>query len=246
MHPVLKPAMRILLFLCLLAAASLKAQTAFYTADSAFIRFIDLPSTEPFDSTKPYNRVKEEMIYILSPNDLYRYFGYNTYIKHYRNNFSQQHILGRLQCRQCVEICMHKEGQRECHRNRCRYTWVWTLRDNAIAFTNLPSATWPGHSDALALTGRKTFLHDTVITKATGTGKWNAKWYTTGGGDCHARFTYSILKDNYYPSVILKEENYYGGCRAGGRWEFTICFNKPEDALYIYKRTILLDDKRPY
>ena len=51
---------------------------------------------------------------------------------------------------------------------------------------------------------------------------------------------YAVFADKYYPSIVLKEWNYWGGCRAGGSKDYTISFKEPEGVLYKVKRTILM------
>ena len=152
-------------------------------------------------------------------------------MKYYQYNFSDYHILGEQKCKQCIEHCRHDEGRTECHRNACDKEWIWVVRDNKKAFTEIPVRTILGHDR-----NDVPRYNDTIITTAPDT----SKWYTTGHGDCFARFTYAVFADKYHPSIVLKEWNYWGGCRAGGSKDYTISFKEPEGVLYKVKRTILM------
>ena len=221
-----------MLFCLLLFNSTVSAQSFYFPGDSAFVSTIELPSEEPFDTARSYFRVKTPYVFIISDKDLYNHFGYDVAMKFYKFNFADFHILGTLQCWQCLAGCNHDKGHRNCHRNACNLEWVWVKRDNKKAFTAIPSYTIPWHE-------RKDvpMYNDTVITSSPDT----SKWYTTGHGDCFARFKYAIVADKYYPVLILKEWNYWGGCRAGGSKQATIIFKKPEGILYKTKRTILVE-----
>ena len=153
----------------------------------------------------------------MSDKDLYDHFGYAASMKFYQFNFTDFHILGTLQCSQCLTGCDHDKGKRNCHRNACIREWIWEKRENKKAFTVIPSFAIPGHPEK-----DLPRHHDTVTTTAPST----SRWYTTGHGDCLARFKYAIVADKYYPTLILKELNYWGGCRAGGSKPFTIVFKQ--------------------
>jgi hypothetical protein len=156
-------------------------------------------------------------------------------MKFYKFNFADYHILGVLQCRQCLLVCNHNRGEDNCHRNACNKEWVWVKRDNKKAFTVIPSVTVPWYKrEDLPM------YDDTIITAS----KDTSKWYTTGRGDCFASFDYAIVADKYYPALILKEWNYRGGCRAGGSKPAAIAFKEPEGILYKMKRTILVEKQR--
>ncbi|MBM3416522.1 MAG: hypothetical protein FJY20_08750 [Bacteroidetes bacterium] len=208
--------------------------------DSAALKIMDrLPAAEPFDTAHRWKKAAGPYQYIIRQNDLYDYFGWRLYVLYMDFDFANYHILGIKQCRQCLEYCRHETGGSECHRNICREDWVWRMRDNKKAFTEIPSVTFPGHAAGSLPGGQKYFLHDTVMVKEEDSTL--AAWYTHAGGDCCARFEYRLFRDNYYPAVLLKEWNYYGGCRAGGFWDFTIRFQKPPGTDYFIKRTILMD-----
>jgi hypothetical protein len=49
--------------------------------------------------------------------------------------------------------------------------------------------------------------------------------------------------DNYYPVLLLKEWNYYGGCRAGGRWKFALDFTMPAGIAIQQKAVILMNNE---
>ncbi len=106
------------------------------------------------------------------------------------------------------------------------------MRENKKAFKEISSSVMIGHN-------RKDLpmYNDTVITSAPDT----SSWYTTGRGDCFASFKYAVFADKHHPVLILKEWNYWGGCRAGGSKDYTITFNEPGAVLYKLKRTILMD-----
>jgi hypothetical protein len=79
---------------------------------------------------------------------------------------------------------------------------------------------------------------DTVLRSSADTGK--ATWITHSGGDCFATFEFGLFRDNHYPVLLLKEWNYYGGCRAGGGWQFAFEFDMPAGILHHYKNVLLM------
>ncbi len=231
--------MRLLLaLLCCVTLAD--AQVPFYVRDSATVKSVPgLPAKEPFDTAHAYQKVKGPFVYIASEKDLYQVFGYVISTRFRDIDFGKFHVLGLQECRQCRQFCRHDKGSKACHRNRCALEWVWLLRDNEKAFTEIPSVTQEGHIGAPLPAGRESFFEDTVIYQPSETNR--ASWYTNGGGDCHARFKYAVFADKYFPVLLLKEWNYYGGCRAGGLWDFTITFTKPEGTRYYVKSTVLAE-----
>lgn len=228
-----------MLFLLLLVGMNASSQSLLFPKDSAIVKEIDLPSKEPFDTARSYSRVHSSYVYIISDKDVYDLFGYDISMRFYNNkfDFTNYHVLGELICRQCLETCRHDEGYRVCHRNACNKEWVWVVRDNQKAFTEIPATAMPGHI------GRdKHMFYDTVIIAKSDT----ARWYTTGHGDCFAHFKYAVVADKYHHALILKEWNYWGGCRAGGSKEYTITFKEPEAIVYKVKRTILMKRLEDY
>ena len=232
------------LLLILLCSVSLaNAQVPFFERDSAAVKLVPgLPAKEPFDTAHVYKKAERPFIYIISDNDLYNVFGYSTYRQLSDFDFSKYHILGLQECKQCLRVCRHEMGRKECHRNVCSREWVWLQRENEKAFTEIPSTTLKGHADAQLHTGRDSFFTDTVIHKPTNGPM--AYWYTTAGGDCHASFKFAVFTDSYYPALLLKEWNYYGGCRAGGSWNFTICFTELKGSRYYVKSILLMERDR--
>lgn len=214
-------------------------QFTFYAKDSSIVKEIDLPAKEPFDTSKAYYRETTPYIYISSDNDLYNYFGWQTASKYHEFDFKNYHIFGEQACRQCMEFCHHDAGQTACHRNKCDMEWIWVMRDNKKAFTEIPVSILPGHISKDLPPNVRSFWGDTLIKSKTDTAI--AKWYTTGRGDCFARFEYRLYADKYHSALLLKEWNYWGGCRAGGRKDFTLSFSMPEGILYKFKNTILVD-----
>lgn len=223
-----------------------RAQYPSVKADSAFVKFISsLPGEEPFDSAHVWKRTAGNTEYIFSDNDLYRLFGYRVMTAYRDFDFKQQHILGLRTCKQCFIHCRHDLGRTSCHRNAHSLQWIWLVRDNGRAFIKVSSVTEKGHTDTEIPGLRKEWLQDTVLPRKSWAGQ--KAWYTLGGGDCHARISYTVHEDRYYPVYLLKEWNQYGGCRAGGIWAFTISFRDPGRDLEYIKRTILLDrDEEPY
>ncbi|MBL0271337.1 MAG: hypothetical protein IPP99_22290 [Chitinophagaceae bacterium] len=231
--------MRILLIsLCLLGTAH--AQIFPLENDSAFVRYQEgLPATEPFDTAQPWEKADGLYQYIVSSNDLYDLFGYNQY-RHFEGfDFKKYHILGVQTCSKCQLVCRLTGQPLQCHADRCNYSWVWMVRENDRAFTLIPSLTLESDKhDTLSNAVRRNY-RDTVLERP---GEEKRKiWYTSAGGDCHAKFSYAVLQDKYFPVFLLKEWNFYGGCRAGGSWEFTIQFNQPDKSRQYVKRTILMD-----
>ncbi|MBI5857328.1 MAG: hypothetical protein HZB42_06730 [Sphingobacteriales bacterium] len=224
------------LFCCTMASG----QTLLFPKDSAFIKEVDgLPAKEPFDTAHSYRQVVQPYIYIISGHDMYNLFGYDTFMKYRDFDFANNHILGSVQCRQCLMYCQHDEGQTACHRNRCSYGWIWLMRDNKKAFIEISSTIVPGHVDADMTGQRKSFVGDTII--ASRKDHSFSNWYTHGQGDCFATFKYNIYADKYHPILLLKERNYWGGCRAGGFWDFTISFKMPPDILHHSKIVVLME-----
>lgn len=228
-----------ILFAFLLCCNAVCGQTLLFPKDSSLKKMIDdLPSREPFDTAQAYKRVAGLFVYLISDNDVYSLFGYKTGVKYSEFNFADYHIFGTYQCRQCLQNCHHDEGQTSCHRNRCNNVWIWLMRENKKAFTEIPSTTFPGHVGALLPAGRESFFGDTIIKSTTDTIK--TRWYTTGHGDCMAHFNYALLADKYHPVLLLKEWNFYGGCRAAGSKDYTISFTMPPGILHHTKNTILV------
>lgn len=81
---------------------------------------------------------------------------------------------------------------------------------------------------------------DTVLISNSDTG--TASWITRSGGDCHATFKFGVFRDNYYQALILREWNFYGGCRAGGSWQFAINFPMPYGNFQKSKNITLMDE----
>lgn len=220
------------LLVCLLfISGAVSAQSFFAPGDSAVVSTIDLPAKQPFDTARPFLRVEDPYIYIISEKDLYDHFGYDVSMNFYKFNFTDYHIMGSLQCRQCLLFCNHDKGEKNCHRNACNKEWVWVKRDNKKAFTTIPSytSTWYERKDV-------PMYYDTILAAS----KDTSRWYTVGRGDCFGRYEYAIIADKYYPALILKEWNYWGGCRAAGSKPATIVFKEPEGILYKTKNTILM------
>ncbi len=224
---------------CLLCWNSALAQVSFHTKDSSIIKEIELPSQQPFDTAHAYHRVLGPYVYISSDNDLYSYFGYDIAMKYYKLKFGSFHILGEYQCRQCLENCRHDEGIAACHRNVCMKEWVWVMRENSKAFIEIPLSLSPGHIGPGLPRDHRPFFGDSVIRGNYDSGI--SRWYTHGQGDCFATFKYKIFQDNYHPVILLKEWNYWGGCRAGGSFDFTLSFKMPEGILYTIKNRVLMD-----
>lgn len=233
--------MRILFSMLLLCNAAYGQNL--FPKDSAFVKEVEgLPSKQPFDTARPWNKEDRQYVYIISDKDLYDHFGYDVSMKFYGFDFVHYHILGSLECRQCLEFCHHDKGNKNCHRNLCNNEWIWVVRDNQKAFIEIPSTTMMGHVDADIPENRKYFFGDTVITSKKDRNFSN--WYTSGHGDCFATFTYNILADKFHPVLVLKENNYWGGCRAGGGWEFTVSFKSREGIKEYSKNTVLLDKRK--
>ena len=231
--------MRYLFYLSLFSS-TVSAQPVLFQKDSSVIkRITDLPSYEPFDSKKAYRQVKTPFVYIISQDDMYNIFDWNTAVKYYNFDFENNHILGLQQCSQCMTFCRHEEGMKECHRNLCNREWVWVIRENNKAFTEIPSKTLPGHISDDLPAGRKSFFGDTIINQASDLGK--AAWFTSGHGDCYATFKYRMYVDKYHPVLLMKEWNYWGGCRAGGSWNFTVSFSMPPGISYKQKSIVLAE-----
>jgi hypothetical protein len=228
-----------LLFILLLCCGTASGQSIYSGKDSSFIKFIgNLPSSEPFDTAYAYRKVNSPFVYIISDKDLYENFGFELSEKFMDFNFSDYHILGTFQCKQCLMYCHHDQGQKNCHRNSCNIEWVWMMRDNKKAFTEIPAIVMPGHSGDDLSSKLHSFIGDTIIKSVPDTNM--RQWYTTGHGDCMAHFDYSLFSDKYHPVLLLREMNYWGGCRAGGSRDYTISFTMPPDILYHTKNTVLM------
>ena len=224
------------LFVCCLLLSRLSFSQPFnLIKDSAFVSYVEgLPARD----AKLSKKEKDDYVYLGSTNDVYDYFGYDVYLKFRDFNFTQFHIFGLQACKQCMAVCHHASGNKNCHRNACRYEWVWLKRFNEKAFTKIT-----GQQAMPVSAGLKKIIQfnytDTIIRKTGDTTK--AIWLTHSGGDCHARFRHEIVKDNFYPVVLLKEWNYYGGCRAGGQWEFAFEFTLPGGHYQYAKMEFLVD-----
>lgn len=231
------------LLICLILCSNVAmAQSFGFTKDSAFVKVIDdLPTKEPFDSVKSYgSTVKETYLFILSDKDVYEIFGWSVSSRYRDFNFENYHILGKEICKQCEMYCKHSEGELNCHRNVCNNEWVWLMRNNIKAFTEIPSNTKLNLSEEenSVLQYRYT---DTVLQSNSETGR--ATWLTHSGGDCHATFRFGIFRDNYFPAILLKEWNRNGGCRAGGFWKFAINFLMPVGNFQKSKKVLFVKKK---
>jgi len=210
--------MRILLALIFLS--NIANAQLFPGHDSAFVKGIDeLPSKEPFDTAHKYKKVNNAFIYIISTEDVYTHFGYATYLQYRDFNFTDYHIFGEQQCKDCL------------------HSWVWTMRENKKAFTPVTVTSLPGHT-GFDEPNRQYLPQDTIIKYATDTAQ--VKWYTTSMGDCHAHFEYALFTDKYYPVLLLKESSYYGGCRAGGFFDVTLSFKMPSGITQHVKNTLFI------
>lgn len=209
-----------MLFALIFCCNTTYGQILLLPKDSAVIKQIDdLPAYEPFDSANSYRYATKPFVYIISNTGVYNIFGYKLSVKYREFNFSQHHILGIPECEGCDK-------------------WVWLMRDNKKAFAEVSSTTLPGHIEAKIPEGRKAFFEDTIIYSAKDS---LARWYTHGGGDCHARFKYLVSFDKYYPVLLLTEKNFWGGCRAGGFWDFTITFKMPPGIMHHRKNVMLME-----
>ena len=189
--------------------------------DSSVVKVIqDLPSQEPFDTSRSYRKVEQEYVYIIGTKDLYDIFGYEISTKYWSFNFADYHILGQ----------------------QMDNKWVWQTRENKKAFVEIPSTTKFGYVGVKLANSRSGYFHDT-LTQADNNID-SAELYTHGHGDCFARFTYSVMHDRYYSAIILVEKNYWGGCRAGGSKAYTISFTMPRNIIQYSKNTILMDKYR--
>lgn len=220
-----------LLYLLLFIGGTASAQNPLSIIDSAFVKKVEgLPSREPFDTARPWEKMDQQYLYIISDKDIYDHFGYDISMKFYGFDFAHYHILGR-------RLCEYNQG-----RKLCDYVWIWSMRDNQKAFAEIPSTTINGHVDADIPGSRKSFFGDTVITSKKDKNYTN--WYTHGGGDCFATFTYHVMADKFYPILLLKENNYWGGCRAAGSWDFTVSFKTQPGKLEYSKNTILVEKRK--
>lgn len=215
----------ILLLALVLAGFSISAQALY--RDSAYIRQVDFPKVNEKLITQVH-RV-HDYIYLFSPMDVYEIFPADSvYMPYYKFDFEQYHILGRSVCEQCMIVCHHEQGQRNCHRNRCQYSTMWTVRSNKKAFDTIPSRA-----------GRTTInfpgIYDTIVQPQKPADSGLAHWFTTSMGDCHAWFNYAIVIDKYFPATILLETSHYGGCRAARFDDMDISF-KPLTGKQFYRK----------
>lgn len=208
-----------LLFGLLLFVTNVSGQDILSPKDSSVIEIIEeLPSHEPFDTSRSYQRVEQQYVYIISNNDLYRIFGYETSANYREFNFADHHILGR----------------------QINSYWNWQKRENKKAFVEIPSTTQFGYVGTKVANEPTVFFEDTLMRSPND----SAQWYTQGHGDCFARFEYAVVRDKHHPVVLLIERNYWGGCRAGGSKAYTISFTRPQNIVQYSKNTILMDKYR--
>ena len=106
------------------------------------------------------------------------------------------------------------------------------MRKSKKAFTEILVVTSPGHMATNLHADRRSLLVDTLIKVTSDTTK--TIWYTTGRGDCFAHFEYKLYTDKYYPVMLLKEWNYWGGCRAGDSRSYTLSFSMPAGIVYTF------------
>lgn len=208
--------------------------------DHSVVKEINLPSGPLKNEKNSYGNRADPYRYIISENDIYNLFGYDTMMRYHNFNFTVYHILGEKKCRQCMKYCHHEEGIEACHRNLCIREWVWTMRKNDRAFTTV-TATAPATG---ILPGEEAkdvpAFRDTVMQPVSIADSGMAKWHTTGHGDCHGWFTYGVFKDNFHPVLLLKEWSHYGGCRAAGSRSAVIKFQTVTGVLHYKKNTILV------
>jgi hypothetical protein len=63
------------MLLCLLVFnVDVSAQSFLFPGDSAVVSDIELPAKQPFDTARPYLRIKSPYVYIISDKDLYDHF----------------------------------------------------------------------------------------------------------------------------------------------------------------------------
>jgi hypothetical protein len=208
-----------LLFGLLLFGVNTSGQNIIFPKDSSVISIVgDLPSTEPFDTSRAYQKRKQRYVYILSGKDVYEIFGYSVSDKYQNFNFKDYHILGQ----------------------QVTNKWTWQLRENKKAFVEVPSTTKFGWVGFRLANGTTSYLKDSLMQLISD----SVQWATEGRGDCKAHFNYSVVRDKYYPTLLLIERNYWGGCRAGGSKAYTISFVMPRNILQYSKNTILMNKYR--
>lgn len=232
--------MKVLFLLLCFISSIIHAQVTYFSYDSAAVKLVEtLPSKEPFDTAYKWRKAENAYIYIGSCDDVYDLFGYNVASQYKDFDFSSFHILGKSVCRQCEMYCDHHSGHTNCHRNRCQYSWVWAIRKNDQAFMEIPSGTDPGIDTAFFYSKKIRTYHDTVISHPSDIKR--SVWLTHSQGDCMARFTFAVFRDMYYPVLLLKEWNQYGGCRAARFEQFTISFETPPGINQFIKQVIRID-----
>lgn len=116
------------------------------------------------------------------------------------------HVYEAVHCFRCCKrkTCIHSEiKQSACHRNSCTTGWVWMMRENSKAFTEIPSLTRPGHTSDGLLPVSHSYNGDTIMPSSADTNM--SGWLTSGNGDCFATFKYGVFADKYHPVLLLKE-----------------------------------------
>lgn len=221
------------LFLLFIYTASAQ-KLRWYGADSAFIRQVELPQISD-KKLRSWDAGPGDYVYMFSYMDFYRLFDVDTFYYRYHDfDFSNYHILGQTVCEQCMAVCRHGQGEKNCHRNRCQYSTMWTVRSNEKAFQKIPYTMTP-------FPQQKQLYGDTVVMPVSPADSGKVRWGTHGRGDCHARFRYELDADKYYPVTVLREYNYYGGCRAGGGKYSELKFSFIPGKTIYRKKTILMD-----
>jgi hypothetical protein len=233
--------MRTFLFLSLLVLSiSGSAQNHLYTTDSSVIREVALPASPIMKETSNGPLATADYIYLLSDHDIYNLFGYDS-MKQYRDfNFTDFHILGIRQCKQCNRICKHYNGSKACHRNVCMKEWVWFMRRNNTAFQAVPVISPSTPARIGAPDEHAYHLRDTILSPASGDRLGHARWQTSAMGDCHGSFTYDLWKDQFHPVLLLIESSHYGGCRAAGSINVSVVFYPLPGIKYYLKNTVLV------
>lgn len=173
-------------------------------------------------------------------------FGDTTNYSLPRIDFERQELRLESTCHQCEVVC--PDPTDPCHRNACDYQSDWYLYSKEpvrVPFqrrflddSHFFGSTVIINSDSAA---RALAVHPEIIA----TINWDSTVLLgrVEGGDCHATFGQSVAMYHSKRAVIWETTVNYGGCRAGGTWDFWITIPRPPEGYAILFETSRIKER---